>query len=86
MLDAIPLSEAVLCVSCNVITVAKNGHCPVCDGCGDGLLRLDKALNRETERIIIKSDGKRVWLQRGSETMLLAEARTDLRLGCDIEL
>jgi len=29
-IDSIPLSRAVLCANCEVITAATNGHCPVC--------------------------------------------------------
>lgn len=28
--DSIALADAVLCVNCNTITAAKNGHCPAC--------------------------------------------------------
>ena len=48
--DAIPLAEAILCVSCNVITRARNGHCPACDGSGDALLSLAKILDREVDK------------------------------------
>jgi uncharacterized paraquat-inducible protein A len=30
VLDAVPLAEAVLCQSCQTVTRAKNGHCPIC--------------------------------------------------------
>lgn len=29
-IEQIPLKDAVLCESCNVLTPAKNGHCPAC--------------------------------------------------------
>lgn len=47
--DMIPLAEAVLCQSCNVITRAKNHHCPACDGSGEALVTVASLLNR-TER------------------------------------
>lgn len=47
----IPLPRAVLCVTCNVVTIAVNHHCPVCSASGEGLLSLANVLNRaEQER------------------------------------
>lgn len=37
----IHLSEAVFCEGCQNITNAQNGHCPVCAGSGQALVRVD---------------------------------------------
>jgi len=29
-IQAVKLNEAVLCINCEMITNAKNGHCPMC--------------------------------------------------------
>ncbi len=47
LLESIPLAEAVLCVDCNVITRAKNGHCPVCEF--TSLLNLATVLDRQAD-------------------------------------
>lgn len=45
-LELIPLAEAVLCANCNVVSRAKNGHCPACAGSGESLVNLSTVLNR----------------------------------------
>jgi hypothetical protein len=40
--ESIALADAVLCVDCEMVTAARNGHCPVC-GC-TALLNLGKVL------------------------------------------
>ena len=46
-MESIPLAEAVLCVDCNVITRAKNGHCPVCESAS--LMNLANVLDRQAD-------------------------------------
>ena len=41
---SISLAEAVLCVGCETVSDAKNDHCPVCGGSGEGLLSLAQVL------------------------------------------
>ena len=43
--DVIPLREAVLCVDCENLTRAKNGHCIYCGG--HAVLNVAKILDRE---------------------------------------
>jgi hypothetical protein len=43
-IETIPLDEAVLCVDCNRITRAKNGHCLACGG--HSVLNLAAILDR----------------------------------------
>lgn len=45
-LTIIPLSVAMLCANCGVISNAKNGHCPFCAGSGESLVNLANVLNR----------------------------------------
>jgi hypothetical protein len=45
--DAIPLNKAVLCESCQFVTVARNHHCPVCGASGEGLVRINRFFERE---------------------------------------
>jgi hypothetical protein len=47
MFESIPLAEAVLCVDCNMITRAKNGHCLVCESAS--LLNLASVLDRQAD-------------------------------------
>ena len=47
--ESIPLAQAVLCVNCEVITAAKNGHCPVCESVM--LLNLANILDRQADGV-----------------------------------
>lgn len=43
----IHLSEAVFCEGCQNISNAKNGHCPVCAGSGQALVRVDAYIQQK---------------------------------------
>lgn len=44
IVESIPLSRAVLCLDCQMITAATNGHCPICEG--RALMNLENLLSR----------------------------------------
>jgi hypothetical protein len=45
--DAIPLSEAVLCANCDCVTRAKNAHCLICGS--HSVLNLASLLDRQAD-------------------------------------
>lgn len=48
--DLIPLREAVLCTGCDVLSRARNGHCPACGGPGVALVRLIRPMESNKGR------------------------------------
>jgi len=47
--ESIPLAEAVLCVNCECVTRARNGHCPVCES--QSLVSLARLAGRRRESL-----------------------------------
>jgi hypothetical protein len=50
LIESIPLDRAVLCMDCEVITMATNGHCPVCGG--RGLARVQTLLHEPDQSFL----------------------------------